>query len=104
MWFIAYTHVSKTATTSGRIPQTLHNAPIDSVSFMHIDLNHDEAEIAGIKFFWPKLSEGGLILLDDYAFIGHEKQYAAINSLADELGVKVLSTPTGQGLMIKQKS
>jgi hypothetical protein len=40
-------------------------------------------------------------LLDDYASEGYEQQYRAINELAAELGLDILSTATGQGIVIK---
>ena len=54
------------------------------------------------KYTKEKLSyKGGVILLDDYACAGHEKQYNAMNVLAKKLNFEILSTPTGQGIIIK---
>ena len=54
-----------------------------------------------IRYFWPKLAAGAPVVLDDYAFKGHDLQKQAIDQLGNELGFEVLSLPTGQGLIIK---
>jgi hypothetical protein len=41
------------------------------------------------------------VLLDDYAYVGSEDQYAAMNEFAHSHGVMILTMPSGQGLLIK---
>lgn len=85
----------------GRIPEVLATLDIGRVAFLHIDLNCALPERAALAFFWERLSPGALVLLDDYAYFGHECQALAIDELAQSLGVEVLSLPTGQGLILK---
>ncbi len=56
-------------------------------------------EIAAIEHFYPKLSIGAVILLDDYGW--HFLQKKAMDKWADKMGVTILSLPTGQGMVIK---
>ena len=58
-------------------------------------------EIEAFKYIWPNLVQGGIVVLDDYGWRGHEVQYEAFNKLSKELGFLILSLPTGQGLIIK---
>jgi hypothetical protein len=85
----------------GNVLETLPVAPIDSVAFLHVDMNHPDPEEFGVRFLWPKLSAGAVLLFDDYAFSACEAQFERCNRLADELGFEILGTPTGQGIAIK---
>ena len=53
-------------------------------------------EIAAIENFYPKLSIGSVILLDDYGWSAHYLQKRAMDKWADKMGVNILSLPTGQ--------
>jgi Macrocin-O-methyltransferase (TylF) len=85
----------------GAIPETLEQVDARAVAFLHIDMNCAPPEVAALRFFWPRLSPGGFVLLDDYAYRGYEEQHLAMNALASELGVPICALPTGQGLLIK---
>lgn len=85
----------------GKIPEVLRDFPNTPISFLHIDLNNALPEIAALEFFWPMIVPGGVILLDDYAWSGAEKQYEAMNELGRTLGFCILTTASGQGIVIK---
>jgi len=88
----------------GRIPESLDEVDLQSIAFVHIDLNNADSEVNALRKLWPTLSVGALVLLDDYAYRGYRPQYEAMNTLGVELGFKVLSLPTGQGLISKSVS
>jgi len=85
----------------GAVPDTLEQVDARAVAFLHIDMNCAPPEVAALRFFWPRLSPGAFVLLDDYAYRGYEEQRLAMNDLASELGVSICALPTGQGLLIK---
>lgn len=85
----------------GDLRTTLRDLSIESVAFLHVDMNDPEPEVFGVRHLWPLMSRGGVMLLDDYAYVGFEPQHEAMNLLAGELGFDILSTPTGQGIVIK---
>jgi hypothetical protein len=85
----------------GVIPDVLPSLGIETVAFLHIDMNCALPERAALEFFWDRLSPGAIVLLDDYGYRGHECQREAIDEAAREKDVQVLSLPTGQGLIIK---
>ena len=59
-------------------------------------------EIEALQYFWPKIVPGGLIILDDYGWGGtHDSQKEAQEAFAESVDVKILTLPTGQGLIIK---
>ena len=85
----------------GPVPDTLPSANISKVAYLSIDMNCTQPEIDALEFFWPLMTNGGVIVLDDYGFPGHEAQKAGADRVAESVGVKVLTLPTGQGLLIK---
>lgn len=71
------------------------------MAYLHIDMNCAPPEVAALRFFWPRLTPGAFVLLDDYAIGERDEQRVAMDEVAGELGVKICSLPTGQGLLIK---
>lgn len=85
----------------GSVPDTLSLITSSSFAFVSVDMNTAFPEIEAIKFIWNKLSMGGIIVLDDYGYPGHEDQKIKHDLLAIEIGYSILSLPTCQGLIIK---
>ena len=72
------------------------------LSWLHIDLNSSMPTKESLKFFYPLLQSGGIILFDDYAGNGYEDTKIEVdNFLFDKKG-QFLHMPTGQGFFIKQ--
>ena len=85
----------------GPIPDTLVQVTAARVAYLHIDMNHAPPEIAAIEHFWPRLVPGGIVLLDDYAYLGFEAQKQEMDDFAQRVGVAICSLPTGQGLLLR---
>ena len=85
----------------GRIPESLSTVDIRRVSYLSLDLNVAEPEAAAFEHFWPRLSPGAVVVLDDYGWDGFAPQREALDALAAERGVRILQCPTGQGLLVK---
>jgi hypothetical protein len=83
----------------GTVPETLPQVGASAVAYLSIDMNCVGPEIAAFRHFWPLLSPGALVLLDDYGWAGHEPQRDAFDALSRELGFQILSLPTGQALV-----
>jgi hypothetical protein len=96
-----YSEWPNAAVVQGAIPEALPALNIGAVAFLHIDMNCAYPERAALEFFWSHLSEGAIVLLDDYAYFGHEQQASAMDATARALGTRILSLPTGQGVIIK---
>ncbi|OAT70320.1 methyltransferase [Mycobacteroides immunogenum] len=86
---------------AGSVPDTLEEVESTAVAYLHIDMNCAPPEIATLRYFWPRLTPGAFVLLDDYANRGRDEQRIAMDELASELGVQVVALPTGQGLIIR---
>lgn len=87
----------------GRVPATLHECDTSKIAYLSIDMNAVAPEIAAAEYFWDKIVPGGVILLDDYGFPMHINQKIAFDIFAVEKNIEILSLPTGQGIIIKNK-
>lgn len=85
----------------GAIPESLHTVDIPKVSYLHIDMNIEYPEREALEYFWPRLVSGGIVMLDDYGFEGHEKQKRSHDEFARRHGLMICALPTGQGMLIK---
>ena len=72
-----------------------------TIAFLHLDLNCSLPEVAAAEALWDRISPGGIILLDDYAYAGYRSQKLAMDRFAESRKVSILSLPTGQGLIVK---
>jgi hypothetical protein len=83
----------------GFLPETLPQGKIEKIAFLHVDLNHAPAEVAVVRALWSSVQRGGIMLLDDYAQV--QQQNDAMNELAKELSFEILTTASGQGIVVK---
>jgi O-methyltransferase len=98
------THFSRYANArvvKGRVPDVLPKVATEAVSYLHIDMNIAEPEVAAIRYFWSRLVHGAIVIFDDYASLAHARQKTMLDSFAADLGVVILALPTGQGMLIK---
>jgi len=84
----------------GAVPDTLTQVPSKQVAYLSIDMNCVIPELAAIEFFWDRMTSGGVILLDDYGWGGHQLQKRAFDAFARKKDIKILTLPTGQGLIV----
>ena len=87
--------------TRGAVPQVLQEVAPQQVAFMHIDLNNAPAEIGALEVLFDRVSRGGILVLDDYGWLGYRAQKLAEDPWLAARGYHVLELPTGQGLVFK---
>jgi predicted O-methyltransferase YrrM len=85
----------------GSVPESFSERFPDSISFCHIDMNHPVPEAGALKAVLPKLSKGGIVILDDYGWEAYSAQKVVLDPIADSFGQQILELPTGQGIIIK---
>lgn len=87
----------------GLLPQSLeHNSP-EKISYLHIDLNQAEYEIAVLEALFDRVVSGGIIIMDDYEWSGiYRRQKILESQWFDARGYRVFPLPTGQGLILKR--
>jgi len=86
------------------VPGALEHLVVEKLAFLHLDLNAAQPEGQALEHFWPSLANGGIVLLDDYAFYGYGELKKVVDNLGEALGYQALSLPTGQGLIIKRQN
>ncbi len=97
----AFAKFSNAIIVKGAVPEVLEKVHVEKVAYIHIDMNCMIPEIAAAEFFWPKMSHGAIMLLDDYNYRGFDEQRIGFDKFAKEKNVSILSLPTGQGMIIK---
>lgn len=85
----------------GAVPGTLPQVDAEKIAFLSVDMNSVVPEQAALDYFWDKMTPGGMVLLDDFAYVTCDLQYQAHSRWAADRGLHILSLPTGQGLLIK---
>jgi hypothetical protein len=85
----------------GLIPDTLPQVTSERIAYLHIDMNIAAPEVAAAEYFWPRLTPGAILLLDDYGFAAHDDQRDAMDRFAAARGVRIAALPTGQGVILK---
>ncbi len=88
-------------TFPGWIPKAFTKVADRRYAFVHIDVDLEQPTFDSIAFFYPRVSRGGVMLLDDHGYDtcpGARK--AALDFMADK-PEPVIDLSTGQGLIIK---
>ena len=85
----------------GSVPSTLSQIDSEKIAFLHLDMNCSAPERAAIEYLWDRITPGGVVLLDDYAWDEHEEQKQSLDEFAASKGIEVVGMATGQGLIIK---
>ncbi len=85
----------------GLIPDSLNNQPISSVAFLSLDMNGGEAELNALEYFYPKLSSGAFVYLDDYG-----QNFPTLRENIDRFlrdkPERLLTFPTGNAIFVKK--
>ena len=62
----ALPHPERAVIRQGLFPQTAAGLEAERFSLVSLDADLEESTLAGLRFFWPRMSEGGYLLLHDY--------------------------------------
>lgn len=85
----------------GSIPKSLSECKAEKIAYLHLDMNCSSPEVAALDYFWNSLVPGAFILMDDYAYNGSRNEKLELDAFVNKKGLKIVSLPTGQGLLIK---
>lgn len=70
----------------------------DYIIYLHIDLNSAKATLATLKFFFPRILKGGVILFDDYGWLTYKDTKKIVHDFfSDKPGI-LMKLPTGQAI------
>lgn len=85
----------------GSVPESFGDGFPEKIAFAHLDMNHPAPESGALNAVLPRLSKGGVVILDDYGWWGYSAQKIALDPIIKEHGLTVLELPTGQALILK---
>jgi hypothetical protein len=90
---------------AGWIPSRFTEVAERRFSFVHIDVDLFEPTRDSIAFFHPRLSEGGVIVCDDYGFTTCPGATKAVDEYLQANGLPpMVRLPTGGGFLIKRRA
>ncbi len=85
----------------GNLPEVLSGQCPEKISFLHMDLSNYESERDVLEILIDKIVPGGIVLFQGYEFIGYRIWNIANDDFIKNNNIKILSLPTGQGLIVK---
>jgi O-methyltransferase len=86
----------------GIVPLSFEQAVPEKIAFLHLDMNSSKSEISALEVLFDRVSPGGLIVFDDFGWMGYGAQHIAEQKFMRERGHSILEIPSGQGLLIKR--
>lgn len=93
-------HKEKVIIKKGFFPDTLEDMPEEKFIFVNLDFDLYSPILSGLKYFYPRMAENGVILVHDYFTQFYHGVKAAIESFENELGYKLKKYPIGDGISI----
>ena len=82
----------------GVFPDSAQSIQEVKFSFVHLDADLYKSTIDSLRFFYPRLISGGIILIHDFHTDGIKK---AISEFISEMNAHVIDLSGTQGLLLK---
>lgn len=89
---------------AGWIPARFGDVEDRSFRVVHIDVDLYQPTRDSIEFFYPRLVQGGVIVMDDYGLMTCPGARQAADEFAEKSGIGILELPTGQGIITRSQS
>lgn len=86
----------------GWIPERFAEVADREFRVVHIDVDLYQPTRDSLEFFYPRMVQGGVIVMDDYGLLTCPGAKLAADEYALSVGVKILHLPTGQGVITRQ--
>jgi hypothetical protein len=85
----------------GWIPERFSEIADRTFSFVHIDVDLYQPTLDSMKFFYPRLNRGGILVCDDYGFQTCPGATQAVSEFLAEQTEAMIALPDGGGFLIK---
>ncbi len=83
----------------GVVPDVFEQKAPDQIALLHLDLNAAKAEVAALDSIGGRLSNGAVVLMDDYGRREQKELAEALTIWWWERDHAILELPTGQGMV-----
>ncbi|MCI8423747.1 MAG: macrocin-O-methyltransferase [Lawsonibacter sp.] len=88
-------HPERAVFHKGYFPETAQGVTEGSFLFVNLDFDLYNPTLEGLRFFYPRMVEHGVILVDDYFLPGYLGIPNAIRDFEQELGTPLVKLPIG---------
>lgn len=88
-------HQEKAVVKSGYFPETAEGLENEMFFFVNLDFDLYNPTLEGLRFFFPRLVEGGVILIHDYFNPGYKGIKKAIDDYCEEIKRELKLLPIG---------
>jgi len=85
----------------GTIPTTFSGLEDSRICFAHIDVDIYQSTMDCMKFIYPRVSKGGILVCDDYGFPECYGARKAVDEFCSSSGCVPFSITTGQAVIFK---
>jgi hypothetical protein len=85
----------------GWIPQSFSAIDPQPFAFVHVDVDLHEPTAASLDFFYPLLSPGGIMVIDDYGSTHCPGATSAVDEFLADKPEKMIALSAGAGFFIK---
>lgn len=93
-----------TAFMKGWIPSRFGEVADRRFAFVHIDVDLYEPTRDSLEFFYPRLNDGAILVVDDFGFTSCPGATRAVEEVTANLAEKMIALPDGGGFLIKGRS
>ena len=104
-WCGSSDNVKNIKLCKGYIPESLSKYDGGKISLMNIDLDIYQPTLDSLRFFWPMLQKGGIMMLDEYDFGNDLEKWpgakTAVDEFCEEVEIEVQKHFTGRAFLIK---
>jgi len=91
-----FKHKPWLSVVKGSVPDSFSKGFPDKIAFAYIDMNSPAPESGALIKILPRLSDGGITVLDDYGWWGYSSQKRVLDPIAADYDVYILELPTVQ--------
>jgi O-methyltransferase len=85
----------------GWLPGTLDHGRRQTYRFVHVDVDLYVPTLGALRYFWPRLVPGGVMVCDDYSWPGARR---AVQRFSSESNAALHLTPSGTCYVVKVAS
>lgn len=81
--------------------ETAHRVPVADIAFCHIDVDVYQSARDVFEWTWRRMPAGGIVVFDDYGFLGCEGVTRYVHTLRDNHDLVVTENLNGHAVVVK---